>query len=452
MFGAYAAANAYLESLARHLRRHRAVRTDCFAWSAWAGLGMSREYQGRAPLRARGFGFEEMSAEQGVRSLLAAWHRDRPNLLIGLDGDNLSIRRYLEDGPPAARTLFAYYTTGSGRPLADGEADPGPLDRFGSRSMCTLVRLREMPMTESGEVDRDRLAAEVRRSGPGRRARPAPDQPRATAGVDLSRCPGHAPSRRPRRSFRARWQLAPRGPGGLAGTPRAGPRVAPPRPVPKGPLLSDWRSTSGPGGARGEAPRGRSSRRRGGIISRVAFAQLRFWFIDQLVSDDSSYNIYSAFKIDGPLNVVALERSLEEIVRRHEAPSRTIFPVRRRAARPGHTSGWAAGIAGDGYPGSARRRPRCRRLAGPAAAERSGLRSGRGPALSLRSDPTRGGREPLRGDDASHCLRRLEPGRLQPRAVGALIGEHAAWASSPLPDSPIQYVDWASLAGRADRR
>ncbi|MUG96208.1 amino acid adenylation domain-containing protein [Scytonema sp. UIC 10036] len=56
----------------------------------------------------------------------------------------------------------------------------------------------------------------------------------------------------------------------------------------------------------------------------LSFAQARLWFLNQLQPESSAYNIPAAIRIEGQLNVVALEQSLSKIVQRHEA-LRTTF-------------------------------------------------------------------------------------------------------------------------------
>jgi amino acid adenylation domain-containing protein len=60
----------------------------------------------------------------------------------------------------------------------------------------------------------------------------------------------------------------------------------------------------------------------------LSFAQRRLWVVHQIEPDSPSYNIYSALRLEGALDVVALERSLAEIQRRHES-LRTTFTVIR---------------------------------------------------------------------------------------------------------------------------
>jgi amino acid adenylation domain-containing protein len=56
----------------------------------------------------------------------------------------------------------------------------------------------------------------------------------------------------------------------------------------------------------------------------LSFAQERLWFLDRLEPGSTTYNIPAALRLAGALDEAALERSLSEIVRRHEA-LRTVF-------------------------------------------------------------------------------------------------------------------------------
>ena len=57
----------------------------------------------------------------------------------------------------------------------------------------------------------------------------------------------------------------------------------------------------------------------------LSFAQQRLWFLDQLVPENIAYNVADALRLRGGLNLAALEQSINEVMRRHEAV-RTTFP------------------------------------------------------------------------------------------------------------------------------
>jgi amino acid adenylation domain-containing protein len=65
----------------------------------------------------------------------------------------------------------------------------------------------------------------------------------------------------------------------------------------------------------------------------LSFSQQRLWFLEQLGPGTALYNVPSAMRLSGPLDVSALWRSLNEIVQRHEALRTTFVEVEGRPAQ-----------------------------------------------------------------------------------------------------------------------
>src|SRR5438477_2552509 len=59
----------------------------------------------------------------------------------------------------------------------------------------------------------------------------------------------------------------------------------------------------------------------------LSSGQRRLWFLDRVAPGNPVYNVPTCFRVRGPLDVRALQRSLNEIVRRHEI-LRTTFGQR----------------------------------------------------------------------------------------------------------------------------
>ncbi|MGB7894080.1 MAG: condensation domain-containing protein, partial [Microcoleus sp.] len=57
-----------------------------------------------------------------------------------------------------------------------------------------------------------------------------------------------------------------------------------------------------------------------------SFAQQRLWFLDQFAPENPFYNVVTALRLTGSLNLTALEQTFNEIVQRHET-LRTTFAV-----------------------------------------------------------------------------------------------------------------------------
>ena len=71
----------------------------------------------------------------------------------------------------------------------------------------------------------------------------------------------------------------------------------------------------------------------------LSFAQQRLWFLDQLEPGKALYNLPAAVRLRGQLDISALSRSFDEVVRRHESLRTTFKSVagqpRQVIAEPG---------------------------------------------------------------------------------------------------------------------
>ncbi len=173
----------------------------------------------------------------------------------------------------------------------------------------------------------------------------------------------------------------------------------------------------------------------------LSFAQQRLWFLDHLEPDSPLYNIGTAVRLTGPLDVMALKASLNEIVRRHEV-LRTVF------------------LTVDGKPAQLIR-PELTLplpvvdLRGRPAAEREAE------ALLRATEDVRHGFDLSRGPLIRASLLRLDEEEhialltmhhivsdgwsagVLIREVAALYDAFSKGRPSPLPELPIQYVDYA---------
>ena len=62
----------------------------------------------------------------------------------------------------------------------------------------------------------------------------------------------------------------------------------------------------------------------------LSFGQQRLWFIDQLEPGSFLYNVSTSVRMEGRLNVPALQRSFDELVQRHETLRTTFRLVDRQ--------------------------------------------------------------------------------------------------------------------------
>ncbi len=173
----------------------------------------------------------------------------------------------------------------------------------------------------------------------------------------------------------------------------------------------------------------------------LSFAQQRLWFFDQWEPGSIVYNLPAALRLRGPLNVPALERAFNEIVRRHEAlrttfglldesPVQIIHKAERRELKVVDLRQTPAETR---YAGA-------QRIASEQARRLFDLSTG--PLVVL---------ELLRLDDEDHLLvitmhHIISDGwsiRVFINEAGALYDAYCSGRESPLPEPEIQYADFA---------
>jgi acyl-CoA synthetase (AMP-forming)/AMP-acid ligase II/short-subunit dehydrogenase involved in D-alanine esterification of teichoic acids/acyl carrier protein len=156
LVGAYSAANSFLDCFTQHQRRKHSVKSYCFGWSMWDELGMSRGYPMKELTRSRGY--YAISKRQGLYSLLAALHHDQPHVLVGLYGSNPHIRQHTDTDSYRMQTLCAYFTPKANEESGDRLKELFIQDRFGTRIGCDFRQVSQLPQTDTGEIDREKLA------------------------------------------------------------------------------------------------------------------------------------------------------------------------------------------------------------------------------------------------------------------------------------------------------
>jgi acyl carrier protein len=173
----------------------------------------------------------------------------------------------------------------------------------------------------------------------------------------------------------------------------------------------------------------------------LSFAQQRLWFLDQLEPNNPFYNIPAGVRFSGELNIEALQRTLSEIVRRHEVLRTSFIAV---AGEPQQVIGPATEInlpvedLSD-LPGE-QREHEAQRRAGEEAREPFDLSHGpllRARLLRLAAD------EHVLLVTMHHIVSDGWSRGVLIREASTLYEAYCAGAESPLPELAIQYADFA---------
>ncbi|HEV2859768.1 MAG TPA: amino acid adenylation domain-containing protein, partial [Pyrinomonadaceae bacterium] len=203
--------------------------------------------------------------------------------------------------------------------------------------------------------------------------------------------------------------------------------------------LAESLGPSGRGGIAADAPPVEPVPREGALP--LSFAQQRLWFLDQLEGGNPIYNLPTALRLRGALDVGALRRTLNEIVRRHES-LRTVF--RADGGEPAQVilpeQPVEMPLLNLAELPEAEREAEAERLA--RAEAREGFDLARGPLL-------RAALLRLRDDEhvllftMHHIVSDGWSSGVLVREVAALYEAYARGAESPLPELPVQYADYA---------
>ena len=174
----------------------------------------------------------------------------------------------------------------------------------------------------------------------------------------------------------------------------------------------------------------------------LSFAQQRLWVFDQLEPGSTAYNLTSAVRLAGRLDVPALERTLGEILRRHEI-LRTRYavakgdPVQRISPVPPPS----LPIVDLSSLGEQEREAEIRAVSRSEKLRPFDL--SRGPMLRALLVRLEGESHGLLFS-LHHIASDLWSGAILVREVAALYGAFSAGRPSPLPELPIQYADFAA--------
>ena len=166
MLGGYTAANQFVESYTYYLRS-KGVNSYCFAWGMWAGLGMNKgQSMMREVLIQRGY--YTIDQERGLYSLILGLMYTNPLIYVGLDGSKEEIHSLTEEPVEKHITFHVYYETSR-----EDKNSVSGIQQFGSKVLNSLftnenytakfIRKEELPLLESGEIDRRSLQLEVDR-------------------------------------------------------------------------------------------------------------------------------------------------------------------------------------------------------------------------------------------------------------------------------------------------
>lgn len=308
-FGAYAAANAYLEAWALQMRQRGHNGLLSIAWSSWRDTGMSQGAMAAVVQASQAAGNLSIEPQQGLCALATALAAPWGDVSIGLDDRHPRFR---------ALTLGASEPAYQPAAFAAGTESASPLsieDRFGNQFLLSVRSVDPWPLCGDGATDVARLLGSSAQSAAGASILSTDEQKLAELwtqllGTSVSRAEdsffelGGNSLRASQLLYRVRTAFGVDPPMSLLfrapGLREFSAALRELSPDTKGEGLPDLVSVD------------RSS------ALPLSFSQQRLWVLDAVHGASAVYNVALGLRIDGALDINALERSLRGLIARHE--------------------------------------------------------------------------------------------------------------------------------------
>ncbi len=157
---AYAAANRYQASFVDSVQSNRNVHSFCINWSMWDNTGMGVRYSNLKGA-SQAMGFEAISPQQGIYSLMACLNKGLTNTLVGLNISKPNIYSDLVH-IPAVLNKPALCIASEG--CMDAEVKLASMnfsDGFGNKVEPQIICRDRLPLTPSGQLDTNTLFASI---------------------------------------------------------------------------------------------------------------------------------------------------------------------------------------------------------------------------------------------------------------------------------------------------
>ncbi|GMG77395.1 non-ribosomal peptide synthetase [Bacillus safensis] len=148
-FGAYSAANSFLDGLAHALSFQEGRRAISLNFSMWDNLGLSKGHTGAALTVRKGF--QLIGKKQGLHSLCLGVRLNEAHLFIGLDGANPDIAGYLQPAPIPVFEKKLFYTVQPGKEVHVEEITSV------SKGKWDIQQVQEIPKKQDGSIDYEAL-------------------------------------------------------------------------------------------------------------------------------------------------------------------------------------------------------------------------------------------------------------------------------------------------------